>query len=110
MKNDEKCLIDNWSLEQAAILLQGADYASIVSTESFVSSLGGLSNFISALLLYDETKFVANGLEVNWFRYEWFKKNSLIYLNPYVPTDDYQKWKYHLKSSDLGAYNYLFTS
>lgn len=49
----QKCIIDNWSLEHASILVN-SDLELRFGKQNPESYLGGLSNFIDAVLLYEE--------------------------------------------------------
>lgn len=110
MYSSDRCLIDNWSLEHAGYLLNGDMDNSFLTDDGFIKSLGGLSNYINAVLLYDEAKFVANGFQTDWYRFHWFEKNTRLYIHPFIPTDNYIDWNNHGNSADLGAKNYLLAS
>lgn len=110
MYSSNRCLIDNWSLEYAGYLLNGEFERNYFTDEEFIKSLGGLSNYINAILLYDEAKFVANGLQTHWYRFDWFAKNTRLYVNPFIPKGSYIDWNEVLDSPDFGAKNYLLTS
>jgi hypothetical protein len=110
MTISDKCIIDNWSLEQTACLFETDSLETFPSEELFINSLGGLSNFINAMLLYDDTKFIANGFQTGWYRYDWFKKNATLHIKPYIPDDFYLDWNNHIASNSLGTNHYLLTS
>jgi hypothetical protein len=106
----DKCVIDNWSLEDTAYLLERDSREEYKTTESFVNALGNLSNFINAILLYDEIFFLDNGYQDKWQSFEWFSQNALLYLRPQV--DPGMTEKEHLlvhliRNGDLGAGKYL---
>ncbi len=106
----QKSLIDNWSLEQAGILLDGnGDHLSLVE-QVFINSLGGLSNYINSILLYDETNFLANGFEDEWSRFKWFKKNTELIIRPINPKSLNINWNSAASYSDKGIRNYLVSS
>jgi hypothetical protein len=105
MTISNKCLIDNWSIEQAACLLESDSKQTFPTDESFVHALGGLSNFINGLLLYEDSKYISNGREYSWERFDWFKQNTSAYFTPYTPDKTYSIQK----NSNIGdADNYTF--
>ncbi len=108
--NIRKSLIDNWSLEQAGILLENREIQKSLNKEKFVRSIGGLSNFINSILLYDETNFLANGFEINWQRFEWFQQNALIFINSINPDSLNIDWNSKASYSDIGIGNYLVSA
>lgn len=110
MNGLQKSLIDNWSLELAGLLLNGSEDFFSVSDEAFIDSLGGLSNYINAILLYDETNFLENGFEAHWTRFDWFEKNTKIYVNAINPTGLMIDWDSEESYSDKGIKNYLISS
>lgn len=110
INNCQKSLIDNWSLELAGLLLDGSNDLFSVSNETFVECLGGLSNYINALLLYDETSFLENGFEKEWTRFNWFEKNTKIFVNPINPKSLMIDWNSEQSYSDKGIKNYLVSS
>lgn len=106
----QKSLIDNWSLELAGLLLDGSEDIFSISDAAFIDSLGGLSNYINAILLYDETSFLENGFEADWTRFDWFEKNTKIFVNAINPADLMIDWKSKESYSDKGIKNYLLSS
>lgn len=110
MYSDTKCIIDNWSLEHAAIVLDGSyDYFES-SLSSFSNHIGGLSNYINATLLYNVPSYLNNGFEGDWKRFVWFTKNNIDLLSL---TDAEQfgiQWKSPESYADKGISNYLLTS
>jgi len=106
----QKSLIDNWSLELAGLLLDGSEDIFSISDELFIDSLGGLSNYINAILLYDETNFLENGFEADWNRFDWFEKNTKAYVNAINPTSLKIDWTSEESYSDKGIKNYLISS
>lgn len=110
MTQVRKSLVDNWSLEGAGIMLDNnSDYFSLTN-EIFSNCLGGLSNYITALLLYDKTSFLQNGFESSWQRFPWFKQNTEFYIDKIIPTDLDISWKSQASYDDHGINNYLFSS
>ncbi len=73
-------------------------------------SLGGLSNYINSILLYDETNFLANGFEGDWVRFGWFEKNTRLIIHPINPTSLNIDWNSKASYSDKGIRNYLVSS
>ena len=83
-----RCLIDNWSIENAAILLYGGaseawqrvknggiyiipDYeikkSDLINLFQDIDLyLGAFSNLVSALILFDEVVYLKNGYEIGW--------------------------------------------
>lgn len=106
----QKSLIDNWSLEQAGILLDNDSNFSSLPDEDFISSLGGLSNYINSILLYDETNFLANGFESDWTRFAWFEQNTKLIVQPINPDSLNIDWNSSDSYSDIGIKNYLISS
>lgn len=110
MNNIRKSLIDNWSLEHAGILLENREVYQPLNEQQFITSLGGLSNYINSLLLYDETNFLANGFEVDWRKFEWFQQNALLFLTSVNPDSLDIDWNSEASYSDNGIKNYLFSA
>jgi len=110
MIDSQKSLIDNWSLEQAGSLLDDYSNSHSVSEQDFVSSLGGLSNYINSVLLYDETNYLANGFERDWVRFGWFEKNTSLIIKPINPDSLNIDWNSAASYSDKGIKNYLVSS
>lgn len=110
MQKIQKSLIDNWSLEQAGSLLDGYKDPLAISESEFITSMGGLSNFINSILLYDETSFLANGFEREWLRFRWFQKNTRLFINPINPSSLNIDWNSEASYSDKGIRNYLVSS
>jgi hypothetical protein len=48
MYSSKRCIVDNWSLEQAGSLLNGDFEQYTFTDELFIESLGGLPNYINA--------------------------------------------------------------
>lgn len=110
MDQERKSLVDNWSLERAGMVLDNnSDYFSL-NNEMFTNCLGGLSNYINALLMYDKTSFLENGFESSWQRFPWFKQNTELYIDSIIPTDLDILWKSPESYEDHGISNYLFSS
>jgi hypothetical protein len=110
MTNSQKSLIDNWSLEQAGSLLDDYSHSYSISEHDFVTSLGGLSNYINSILLYDETNYLANGFEGDWVRFGWFEKNTRLIIKPINPVSLNIDWNSAASYSDKGIKNYLLSS
>ena len=110
MTKIQKSLIDNWSLEQAGSLLDSNNDFFSISEEEFITSLGGLSNYINSILLYDETNFLANGFEGDWVRFGWFEKNTKLIIQPINPESLNIDWNSEASYSDKGIRNYLVSS
>jgi hypothetical protein len=110
VNNIRKSLIDNWSLEHAGILLENREVYQPLNEQQFITSLGGLSNYINSLLLYDETNFLANGFEVDWRKFEWFQQNALLFLTSVNPDSLDIDWNSEASYSDNGIKNYLFSA
>lgn len=110
MTKIQRSLIDNWSLEQAGSLLDSNNDSSSISDEEFITSLGGLSNYINSILLYDETNFLANGFEGDWVRFGWFEKNTRLIIQPINPESLNIDWNSEASYSDKGVRNYLVSS
>lgn len=110
MNKINKSLIDNWSLEQAGSLLDNKDYHPTLSNEVFIKSLGGLSNYINSLLLYDQTSYLANGFECDWARFKWFERNVNVNIDPIDINSFEIDWNSEESFIDSGMRNYLITS
>lgn len=110
MTEQRKSLIDNWSLEHAGILLNGDTDIAKMPQDSFIKSLGGLSNYINATLLYDQTNYLSNGFEKEWTRFEWFTKNTLGYVEGLSSQSLDIDWESAESYSDQGISNYLKSS
>lgn len=106
----QKSLIDNWSLEQAGSLLDGNNNLHTLSQKDFITRLGGLSNYINSILLYDETNYLANGFEDGWLEFEWFEKNTKLVIQPINPAGLNIDWNSAASYSDKGIGNYLMSS
>ncbi|HLD52416.1 MAG TPA: hypothetical protein VJA82_03870 [Sediminibacterium sp.] len=110
MYSDTKCIIDNWSLEHAAIVLDGSyDYFESPLI-SFSNHIGGLSNYINAILLYNSPNYINNGFEGDWKRFEWFSKNNIELLSLTQADQLGIQWKSSKSYADKGISNYLLTS
>jgi hypothetical protein len=108
MSKTQTCIIDNWSLEHAGHLLDHPiDYREL-DLASFIRNLGGLSNYINALLLYEQPSFMLNGFEKDWKRFKWFDQNTSAFMQG-LPLDDID-WQSKASYSDKGIANYLLSS
>ena len=99
MESKRKCIIDNWSLEQAGFVLNNTNDIKAVPDKDFDYILGGLSNYINALLLYEDSFYLQNGFESEWTRF-----------NPLDPSITEIDWESEFSYSDQGITNYLTTS
>lgn len=75
-----------------------------------MNNLGGLSNFINALLLYKDSHFIINGFEKDWKRFEWFGKNASAYITGIELDELTINWNSPSAYEKKGIRNYLFTS
>ncbi len=110
MGESRKSLIDNWSLEHAGILLGRNTDTSIIPKEQFIQHLGGLTNYIHALLYYDNTSYLVNGFEKEWSRFHWFDKNTKLYVNGLSAKSLDIDWDSEESYTDQGISNYLKSS
>ncbi|MEE1945073.1 hypothetical protein VRU48_08140 [Pedobacter sp. KR3-3] len=110
MNNFKKSLIDNWSLEHAGILLENRELHKSLNEQEFITSMGGLSNYINSMLLYDDTNFIANGFESDWQRFEWFQQNTLLFVKPINSDSLNIDWNSQASYSDKGIRNYLVSA
>ena len=78
MDIQKKSLIDNWSLEQAGFLLEGNNDYLKISDQLFTKCIGGLSNYINSILLYDETNYLANLLFVSQWVFHILSNPMLV--------------------------------
>lgn len=81
-----------------------------MNDDDFIQCLGGLSNYVNAILHYDETFYLRNGFEDEWDRFGWFKKNTEIFINPIDPKNLKIDWKSPESYADMGLKNYLITT
>lgn len=107
---NSKCIIDNWSLESAGALLDDVEDINAIPVEKFESILGGLSNYINAILLYDDISFLENGFENHWTRFEWFKRNTKAFIKPKDPSILSIDWHSKASYDNNGINNYLITA
>lgn len=110
MDAPRKCIIDNWSLEHAGSLLDDSNDISHKSNDSIIKNLGGLSNFINALLLYKDSHYIINGFEKDWKRFEWFGKNASAFITGIELDELTINWNGPSAYENKGIHNYLFTS
>lgn len=110
MNYQKKCIIDNWSLEHAGILLDDSTDLATRSSDKLVRNLGGLSNFISAILLYPEPYFIVNGFENQWKRFGWFDANASAFIKGFELDELTINWNGPSAYEHKGVHNYLFTS
>jgi hypothetical protein len=110
MYSDTKCIIDNWSLEHAAILLDGSyDYFQS-SQDLFSNHVGGLSNYINAALLYESPRYLANGFEGDWKKFVSFSQNNTEVLGLADSNAFGIHWKSTESYADKGVSNYVIVS
>ena len=110
MNKNSKCIIDNWSLEHAGFLLDNSKDIQIPNNKSFENSLGGLSNYINAILLYETPSFLKNGFESHWTRFTWFEQNTSSFFKSLDPIISKIDWESKESYQDNGIGNYLTTS
>lgn len=110
MITERKSLIDNWSLERAAMILDDSSDYSDFPNELFINCFDGLSNYINSLLLYDKSFFLENGFQTHWQRLAWFKKNTNLYFESIVPIELKIDWESKESYADKGIKNYLLSS
>jgi hypothetical protein len=106
----KKCIIDNWSLEHAAVLLESSNDLGQKSNKSIINNLGGLSNFINSILLYENSFFIMNGFEQDWKRFNWFERNTRAFLKGAELDELVINWTSASSYRDKGIRNYLLTS
>lgn len=104
------CIIDNWSLEHAGFLLDKSNDIISQNEVAFQNNLGGLSNYINALLLYEKSNYLKNGFEDDWMRFEWFEKNTSVFFNKLDPSSSNIDWNSEASYADNGIGNYLIIS
>lgn len=133
--NKTRCLIDNWSIENAATLLTGGASEAwqrvknggifIVPDFEFEKSelinllhdidlyLGAFSNLVSAIILFDEIVYLKNGYEIGWMTgrnfSEQFTKIAVGENPPSVIRND-SKQKNDISENDKGLGYYCHTS
>lgn len=105
----QKCIIDNWSLEHASILLDDNLDLRLGKGQA-LSYFGGLSNFVAATLLYESPYFIKNGFETGWKSSKWFKQNATLYIKGTSLKELNIPWKSKRSYKDKGAANYLLTA
>lgn len=110
MNTLKKSLIDNWSLEQAGLLLDGTNDYFAMSDQLFTNCIEGLSNYINSILLYDETNYLANGFETDWIKFNWFEKNTTLVVKSINPNSLNIDWNSDESYSDSGIKNYLLSA
>jgi hypothetical protein len=106
----EKCIIDNWSLEHAGFLLDDSTDLSTSTMDELVRNMGGLSNFISSILLYPEPHFIINGFEKDWKRFNWFDTNASAFIKGFELDELSINWNSTSAYEHKGVHNYIFTS
>lgn len=130
------CLLDNWSLECAAVLLEEgveairndlrSEYLKAVSESILVGHdistnvvkstygldvyFGALANLLISLVMFDEVVYVKNGFEASWHRFPAFaKKLSPIVLGQECPDSASREIEKKYSSlSDPGILYYSF--
>jgi hypothetical protein len=110
MNKTEKCVIDNWSLEHAAILLDVNSDITAQKEISYENNLGGLSNFIQSLLLYKDRYFILNGFEKDWRKFSWFDSRIKSTIKGIALDEMGIDWESSASYADKGIRNYLSTS
>ncbi len=110
MSNPKKCIIDNWSLEHAGVLLESSSDLGQSNNDLLIKNLGGLSNFINAILLYEDSFFPINGFEKDWKRFNWFDTNTSAFIQGVQLDELIINWISPASYEDKGVGNYLLTS
>ncbi|MBL7860085.1 MAG: hypothetical protein JNJ65_02905 [Cyclobacteriaceae bacterium] len=110
MSYPKKCIIDNWSLEHAGVLLESTNDLDQSKHDSLIKNLGGLSNFITALLLYEDSYFPINGFEKDWKRFSWFETNASAFIEGVQLDELNVNWNSPASYEDKGISNYLLAS
>jgi hypothetical protein len=103
-----KSLIDNWSLENVAALVDGDTELLYPEEDELYSSIGSLSSLINGILFYEKTFFLDNGFQSAWLRFPNFKKKIAPLLTPFIL--DYENRILPLNNNNLGADYYLLMS
>ncbi|CAN5274504.1 hypothetical protein BH09BAC6_BH09BAC6_09020 [soil metagenome] len=107
MITSNKCLIDNWSIQEAITLLENDKEAFGEPNDLFLR-LGSFSNLINAILFYETPQYLENGNEIVWNKFDSQKYKILSYLEPAKPIDaNYYSANYCYLSEDFGAGYYL---
>jgi hypothetical protein len=110
MHKPNKCIIDNWSLTHAGFLLEDSSDLTNKDNNSLIRNLGGLSNFINALLLYEESFFIVNTFESHWKKFKWFDKNASAFIAGVELDELIINWTDKAAYENKGIGNYLLTS
>lgn len=106
----KKSLVDNWSLEQAAGLLNNDINRFLSFGYDLFPLFGGLSNFINGMLLYEETTFLKNGNQSAWQRFSGFHNKISPFLTPAEAIENSNSFNSFFFSEDCGAKYYLMMS
>lgn len=107
---EHKSLIDNWSLQHAAIMLDNSYDITSLDDARFINSIGGLSNYINSILIYKDANYPENGFEEAWTNFEWFALNTTAYIKPLNTELTSINWHNQQSYDDNGIQNYLITS
>lgn len=110
MNERQKCIIDNWSLEHAGFLLDDSTDLTKTTMDGLVKNMGGLSNFISSVLLYPDPHFLINGFEKDWKRFSWFDTNASAFIKGLELDELAINWNNTSAYKHKGVHNYIFTS
>lgn len=110
MMIEHKSLIDNWSLQHAAIMLDNSYDITSLDDARFINSIGGLSNYINSILIYKDANYPENGFEEAWTNFEWFALNTTAYIKPLNTELTSINWHNQQSYDDNGIQNYLITS
>lgn len=110
MQNTSRCIIDNWSLEHAGILVDSSIDLNQIEGDVQIRNLGGLSNFINAILLYEDSFYVTNGFEKDWKRFSSFDKHASAHLNAVQLDELIINWTDNAAYENKGIGNYLLTA
>lgn len=107
MINPTRCLIDNWSIDQAVGLLYEDPHSLVKGGYNILAHFGGLSNLISALILYEQPVFLKNGSEITWQDNNEAAGILLKYINPVAQPYVLEEYQSAFYSSDYGASYYM---
>ncbi len=107
---ESKSIIDNWSLQHAGALLDNIVDHLAYDDSSFIHSLGGLSNYINSILLYDECNYLDNGFSDSWARFPWFSQNTTQYFKPLETSIIRPFWNSFHQPDDQVTKSYLYTA
>ncbi|WP_282088643.1 hypothetical protein [Aquimarina algiphila] len=112
MFGNNSALIDNWSLESSGALLDFNQKKLVsidnASDEEFVSSFGALTNLINAIVFYDDIRFIDNGFQETWLRFNSFSQKISSLMKPYIQSNSEKLIEQ--TSGNKGADYYVYLS